>query len=107
MEFLKTLRLERDGDHVRLITPEARHVHGRPQLPGLCLLLARNRERLLETSFGFCRIRLWRHQGDFTGDAINLGLVPSFLCHFDRRYCFANVAQGIIELAKLPRGPCQ
>jgi len=33
---------------------------------------------------------------------MNLGLVPCFLCRFDRRDCFANVAPGLIELAKLP-----
>jgi hypothetical protein len=28
--------------------------------------------------FGLCCISLWRHQGDFAGDAMNLGLVPLF-----------------------------
>jgi hypothetical protein len=38
------------------------------------LRVGRNRERPLEMAFGFCGIRLWRHQGDFAGDATSLGL---------------------------------
>jgi len=53
-----------------LITPEPRHAHRSAQFPGLCLLTC-NRVRSLETGFGFCCIRLWRHQGDFASDAIN------------------------------------
>ena len=41
-----------------LIAPEPRHAHRRAQLPGLCLLLARDRERTLEIRFRFRRIRL-------------------------------------------------
>jgi hypothetical protein len=66
-----------------LIAPQPRHADSRAQLPGLCLLRTRDRERPFETGFGFCQIPLWRHQGDFAGDAMDLGLVPCFLCCLD------------------------
>src|SRR5262249_19790873 len=40
-----------------LIAPQPRHAHRRPQLPGLCLLLTSNRERVLEILLRFRRIR--------------------------------------------------
>ena len=90
-----------------LLAPQLRHADSRAQLPGFRLLLTRDRERLFETGFGFCQIPLWRYQGDFAGDAMNLGLAPFFLRRFDRRDCFANVAPGLLELAELPTGTCQ
>jgi hypothetical protein len=68
-----------------LAATKPRHARGCAQLPGFRLLCTRDFERPLETGFGFCGIRLWRHQGDFAGDAMNLGLAPFFLCRFDRR----------------------
>ncbi len=40
-----------------LIAPEPRHAHCSAEFKGLCLLLTRNRERALEISFCFRRIR--------------------------------------------------
>jgi hypothetical protein len=57
-----------------LIAPQPRHAHGCAQLKGFRLPRTRNRERPLEMAFGFCGIRLSRHQGDFAGDATSLGL---------------------------------
>jgi hypothetical protein len=39
-----------------LIAPESRHAHGRPQLPGLCLLLTRDGEGALKKLF--CSFRI-------------------------------------------------
>src|ERR1700751_602908 len=59
--------------HARtLIAPQPPYAHARPKLPGLRLLCPRDRKRPLETGFGFCFIRLWRHQGDLAGNAIDL-----------------------------------
>src|SRR5712672_2861480 len=87
-QFASLLRLP-------LIPPQPRHARGCAQLPGFRLLCTRDFERPLETGFTFCQIPLWRHQGDFAGDAMDVGLVPLFLCRFDRRDCFANVAPGL------------
>jgi hypothetical protein len=37
------------------------------QLPGLCLLRTRNRERTLEMRLGLGRVWLWRLERDFSG----------------------------------------
>ena len=66
-----------------LIAPEPRHAHCGAQLPGLCLLLTRYRERALEIRFRFCRIWLRRLECDFPGDAIDLGLVQPFFGFLD------------------------
>ena len=71
------------------------------------LLLARDRERALEIRFRFRRIRLGRLQRDFAGNAIDLGLAPSFLGCFDRRHRFANAAPSVIELAEFRMGSRQ
>jgi len=83
-----------------LIAPQPRHTHRRAQLPGLCLLLTRNRERTLEITFRFRGIALWRLERNFAGDAVDLGLEPPFLSYFHIRYRFANAAPSIIKLAE-------
>jgi hypothetical protein len=90
-----------------LITPKPCHAHRRAQFPGLRLLLARNNEGTLEVRLGFRGIRLWRPQSDFAGDAIDFGLVPSFLGRFDRGYCFADATPSIVESSKLRIGRSQ
>jgi hypothetical protein len=55
-----------------LVAPEPRHAHYCAQLPGLCLLLSRNRERPLEIRFHFYRVRLRPHRRDFSSDAMDL-----------------------------------
>ena len=62
------------------------------------MLFTRDRERSLETGFGFCCIPL--HQGDFTGDPMNLCLPPPFSARRHSIYGFANAAPGKIELIK-------
>jgi len=47
-----------------LIAPEPRHARRRAQFQGLCLLLARSRERTLEIRFRFRRFRLRRLERD-------------------------------------------
>ena len=47
-----------------------------------------------------------RHQRDFAGDAIDLGLAPPFLGCFHRRHRFANAAPSVIELAEVPHRLC-
>jgi hypothetical protein len=68
------------------------------KFPGLCLLLARNRERTLEIRFRFRRLRrLERH---FTSNAIDLSLEPLFLgCSYDR-HRFADAPPGVIEFTE-------
>ena len=88
-----------------LVAPEAREAHCGAEFPGFGLLLARDRECVLEIRFRFRRIRLRRLQRDFAGDAMDLGLAPSFLCCFRRRYRFANAAPSIIELVRVPHWP--
>src|SRR5262249_25809983 len=83
-----------------LITPEPRHAHRCAQFPGLCLLLACNRESALKIPFRLRRVRLRRLQGDFAGNTMNFGLVPSFLAHLDRRHRFTNTSLGIGELTE-------
>ena len=78
-----------------------RHARGCAQLPGFRLLCTRDFERPLETGFGFCGIRLWRHQGDFAGDAMKLGLVPFFLGDFRRRHRFADGPRADIFIPAL------
>jgi hypothetical protein len=76
----------------------------RAEFPGFCLLLTRDRECALEIGFCFRCIRLRRLQCDFTGDAIGLGLEPSFLGCFHRRHRFVNAAPSVGELVKLRIG---
>src|SRR5262245_47947291 len=61
-----------------LVAPEAREAHGGAELPGLGLLLASDGECMLKIGFCFRYISLRRRKGDFTGNAINFGLEPSF-----------------------------
>jgi hypothetical protein len=67
----------------------------------------RNRERALEIRFRFRRIPLARHQRDFPGHAMDIGLEPSFLCCFHHRHRFINTARSIIEFADLRVSPGQ
>ena len=67
----------------------------------------RNRERTLEIGFRFSRIRLGRHQRDFSGHAMDLGLAPPFLGCFHRRHRFADAAPSVIELAEFRIGSRQ
>jgi hypothetical protein len=75
--------------------------------------LARDGERPLEIRFRFRfrfrfrPVRLRQHQRDFASYAIDLGLAPSFLGCFHRRYRFANAAPSVIEQPKLGMGPRQ
>ena len=46
-------------------------------------------------------------QRDFPGNAIDLGLAPSFLGCFHRRHRFANAAPSVIELAEFRIGSRQ
>ena len=48
--------------HLALVTPEAREAHGGAEFPGLCLLLACNRESTLEIRFRLHRVALGRNQ---------------------------------------------
>jgi hypothetical protein len=61
-----------------LVAPQLRHADRRAQLPRLCLLPTRNRERTLAVRLRFRCIRLRRHQNDFAGNAIDLGFAPPF-----------------------------
>ena len=58
-------------------------------------------ECALEIRFSFRRVRLGRHQRDFTGQAIDLSLGPPFLGCFDRRDRFASAAPSLLYLPKL------
>src|SRR5262249_44337637 len=84
-----------------LTAPEPCHAHRRAQFPGLCLLLTRNRQRVLEIRFRFRRIRLWRQQRDLPGHAMDLGLPLSVFACFHCCDRFTNATPGVIELAKL------
>ena len=44
---------------------------------------------------------------DFSGDTINLGLVPTFLSCFDKCQRIANASRSMLQLTKLPVGSCQ
>src|SRR5690349_16890082 len=89
------------------LAPQPRHAYCRAQFPGFRLLRTGDRQGALEAGFGLYHVPLWRHQRDFAGDAMDLRLVPLFLCRLDRRDRFADIARSVIELAKLPTGPCQ
>jgi hypothetical protein len=90
-----------------LVTPEPRHAHRPAQLPGLCLLLTCHRERTLEIDLRFRRVGFWRHQRDFSGNAMDLGLAPRFLGCVHRRHRFADAAPSVIELTEFRVGPRQ
>ena len=64
-------------------------------------------ERTLEMRFRFRRIRLGRHQRDFTGDAIDLGLEPRFFGSFHCCHRFANAVPRVVEPAEVPMGSRQ
>ena len=61
-------------------------------------------ESALEMSFRLRRVSLSRLQRDFAGDALGLGLEPSFLGRFDRAGRFGNAAPSIIDLVKIGMG---
>src|SRR5271155_4477312 len=82
-----------------LITPQPRRARRRAQFPGLRLLLPRDRKRALEIDLRFRCIRLARRHGDLAGDAVGLGLEPSFLACFDRGHCFVDAAPSIVKLS--------
>ena len=65
------------------------------------MLRASNCKRTLEILLRFRSVRLRRLQCDFTGDAIGLGLEPSFLRGFDCADRFANAALRVVELAEV------
>src|SRR6516164_8691051 len=71
-QFARLLRLT-------LGTPEAREACCCAEFPGLCLLLTRNRERVLEVRLRLRSIRLRRHQRDFPGSSVDVGFPPLFL----------------------------
>jgi hypothetical protein len=83
-----------------LVAPEPRHARGGAQFPGLCLLLARNRERTIEICLRFRHIVLRRLERDFACNATNLGLEPSFFGCFDCTHGFANAAASVIKSVK-------
>src|SRR6202011_2667776 len=88
-----------------LVVPEPRHAHRRTQLPGPCLLRARDPERALEIRFRFRRIGLGRQQRDFSGGSVDLRLPQLFLGCFHRGYRFANAAPSVLEISYVRIGP--
>jgi hypothetical protein len=87
-----------------LIKPEARRAHGRAQFPGFSFLVTCDRERTLKVGFSLRGIPLRRHQGDFAGYAMDLGLAPLLpgCLHQIRR--FVDAAPSLIELAEIRIG---
>jgi PAS domain-containing protein len=83
-----------------VIAPKPRQARRRAQLPGLCLLRPRNRERALEIGLRFRCIRLRGLQCNFAAHAMNFGFAPFFLGCFNRRSRFADAAPSVIELAE-------
>jgi hypothetical protein len=90
-----------------LVTPETGEAHGGAEFPGFGLLLAGNYEPVVEMSFGFRGIRLWRRERYLAGDAMNLTLPPRFFGCFYCRHCFINAAPSVIELAEFRMSPSQ
>jgi hypothetical protein len=64
------------------------------------LLLTRYRERVLEIRFCFFYIWRGRLEGDFPGNAMHLGLAPSFFRPFYFLYRVVNATPSIVRLAK-------
>jgi hypothetical protein len=94
---------------VDLITdsPEPRHAHRAAELPGFCLLLARNGERLHEMCFRLRCVPTRRLEFDFSRDAVDLGLAPPFAGCLRRRKRLANAAPSIVQSNELDIGACQ
>jgi hypothetical protein len=59
-----------------------------------------NRERTLQMSFRFRRIRLGKLERDFPSCAIDLGLAPPSFGRLQRCDSFANAAPSLIDAAK-------
>ena len=64
-------------------------------------------ESALEISFGFRYVWLRRFKSDFTGDAINLSLTPSFLARFDPPCRFNDMVPSVVKFPKLRIAPSQ
>ena len=62
--------------------------------------MTRDGERALGMRFRFQRIRLRRLQGDFSGNAMDIGFVLTFVSCLQRNYGFADAARRFIELAE-------
>src|ERR1700730_13263786 len=90
-----------------LIAAEPRHAYRRSQLPGLRLLFARDLKCTLETGLRLCHVRLRQKQCDFSGNAIDLGFVPSLLRRLHCGHCLPNAAPAVLELTDLRTGSCQ
>src|SRR5208282_4454512 len=89
------------------IAPESRHAHRRTEFPRLRPLLPRDRKRPVEIGFRLCDVGLRRKQGDFSGNAIDLGFVPPLLRGLHRGHRLADATPGEIELTNLRLGSCQ
>lgn len=90
-----------------LTVQEPRQAGGRTQFPRLCMLRSRNGQGMLEIRLRLRLIPLRRLERDFAGNAMNLGLAPSFLGCLHRCHCVADAAPGIIELARIRVRNCQ
>jgi len=90
-----------------LLAPQPGHAHRGAQLPGLCLLLARDRERPLEIGFRLCRFWLRGHQHNFACNAMYLGLAPSLLGRLGHAPCLRDAPPRLLELTELRISSCQ
>jgi len=95
-----------------LIAPQACLAHRRPQFPGFCVLLARNRERTFEIRFRFRGVRQGRYKRDFSGNAMDFGLAPRFLgcCHklsLFRAPVTVNRERGVAYVPNQTRNDCE
>jgi hypothetical protein len=68
------------------------------------LLLTCHREGALEVLLGVRHTMLRRLQGDFTGNAIDFRLIPSFAVRFDCRGRLVTAAPSVIELTEVGVG---
>ena len=90
--------------HLALVAPEAGHAHCYAKLPGFGLLLARDRESVLEVGLRFRCIGLGLHQRDCTSNAIDLRVPAQLLGLLDHSSRFADTPPGFVEIPERGMG---
>ena len=71
--------------HLALVAPETRKAHCGAEFPGFGLLITRDCKCALEIRFGPGGKVIGRLESNFARNAIDLSLIPPFLCCLDGR----------------------